>query len=258
MRMMHACTQPSSLDSPLSPILAQSKYTVKYPSAFHAIGQPRTVPSSQRGPYSSSSSHGPRRGGPTLPGRPAQGGRRITVGSGSITPGRRVTVTVTTGARRVLVAMTRRVVVGITRLVLVKMVVRRRVDVVLGKTSVVDGVQTVVTRVVTVMSVALEGLMRLKDGEAWARVEVGMVVATTTTLSLVVASPTPGKEAVLRVTMGRPLVVVSETRGRPLVVVRETIGMPLVVVREVTGRLEETGRVTTEVWMPRSADGRSL
>lgn len=167
-------------------------------------------------------------------------------------------MTVTTGARRVLVAMTRRVVVGITRLVLVTMVVRRRVDVVLGKTSVVDGVQTVVTRVVTVMSVALEGLMRLNDGEAWTRVEVGMVVATTTTLSLVVASPMPGKEAVLRVTIGRPLVVVSETRGRPLVVVRETMGMPLVVVREVTGRLEETGRVTTEVWMPRSADGRSL
>lgn len=169
-------------------------------------------------------------------------------------------MTVTTGARRVLVAITRRVVVGITRLVLVKMVVRRRVDVVLGKTSVVDGrgVQTVVTRVVTVMSVALEGLMRLKDGEAWTRVEIGTMVATTTMLSLVVASPMPGKEAVLRVTMGRPLVVVRETMGRPLVVVRETMGMPLVVVREVTGRLEETGRVTTEVWMPRSADGRSL
>jgi hypothetical protein len=169
-------------------------------------------------------------------------------------------VTVTTGARRVLVAITRRVLVGTTRLVLVVMVVRRRVDVVLGKTSVVDGTGslTVVTPVVTVTIVALEGLMRLKDGEAWTRVEVGMVVATTTTLSLVVASPMPGKEAVLRVTMGRPLVVVSETMGRPLVVVRETMGIPLVVVREETGRLEETGRVTTEVWMPRSADGRSL
>lgn len=233
---------------------------MKAPQSSPAISQRQMATRSQRGPYSSSSAQGPRLGGPTRPGRPAQGGRRITVGSGSITPGRRVTVTVTTGARRVLVAMTRRVVVGITRLVLVKMVVRRRVDVVLGKTSVVDGpgVQTVVTRVVTVMSVALEGLMRLNDGEAWTRVEVGMVVATTTTLSLVVASPMPGKEAVLRVTMGRPLVVVSETRGSPLVVVRETMGMPLVVVREVMGRLEETGRVTTEVWMPRSAGGRSL